>query len=145
MTGRETDELAELDLLVAAAGGTAAPDAELRARVLAFAQAPQGPIDPALYEWNEIQPGVRGHVIHEAGGVRKVLIWARPGAIYPPHRHLGDEEILVLQGGLRDERGEYRPGDILRSAAGSIHSEQALPGEDCFCFVVYHGEHDLIR
>ena len=145
MTGHEPDELAELDLLIAAATrGADAPRADLRARVLAFAQAPQGPIDAGAYDWTEIQPGVRAHVVHEGDGVRKVLIWAKPGAIYPPHRHLGEEEILVLQGGLRDHRGEYRPGDILRSATGSVHSEEALPGEDCFCFVVYRGEHEFV-
>jgi putative transcriptional regulator len=76
--------------------------------------------------------------------VRKVLVWARAGARYPSHRHLGDEEILVLQGALRDRRGVYRPGQICRSATGSVHSEEVDGSEDCVCFVVYHGGHEPV-
>jgi anti-sigma factor ChrR (cupin superfamily) len=58
----------------------------------------------------------------------------------PEHRHLGEEIILVLQGALRDHRGTYTPGQVCGSARGSAHSEEALPGVDCFCYVVsYHG------
>ena len=63
---------------------------------------------------------------------------------YATIENFGDEEILVLQGGLRDERGQYGPGDIIRSETGSIHSERALPGEDCYCFVIYRGEHEFV-
>lgn len=120
------------------------PPAALRSRVLDFADVPQEPIDLEAYEWVEIQPGVLAHVLSDRDGVRKVLVRARPGAVYPPHRHLGDEEILVLRGRLRDGRGEYGPGEIVRSATGSVHSEEALPGDECVCFAVYHGEHEFV-
>ena len=144
MSREPEDEIDVPAALALARATTAAPPPGLRERVLAFGDVPQGPIDPSRYAWVEVVPGVRAHVLHEDGTVRKALIWADPGAVHPAHRHLGLEEILVLQGGLRDEHGDYGPGDILRSEEGSVHSEEALPGEDCFCFVISHGGHERL-
>ena len=38
------------------------------------------------------------------------LIRMEPGAGYEAHRHLGSEDVLVLQGGYRDAIGEYDCG-----------------------------------
>ena len=38
------------------------------------------------------------------------LIRMAPGRGYPRHRHRGTEEVLVLQGGYRDEFGEHTAG-----------------------------------
>jgi putative transcriptional regulator len=123
------------------------PAAALKERLLALAEAPRGPLDLGAYAWDEPLPGVRMHVLKRdpARDTRSVLVWARPGARVPRHRHLGTEDILVLQGGLRDHRGEYHAGDVCRSAAGSVHAEEALPGEDCVCFVVYWGGHEMLE
>ncbi len=114
----------------------------LREQILDLADAPRTPIDFAAYEWDEIVPGVKAHVVKEdpARHMRAVLIWAQPGARHPLHRHLGDENILVLQGRVRDDRGIYGPGEICRSRAGSAHTEEAMPGEDCVCYVTYYGD-----
>ncbi len=116
-------------------------DPALRQQVLDLAGAPTWPVDLGSYSWDEVVAGVRIHVLREDAdrGLRACLVWADPGAVHPPHRHLGDEVILVLQGGLGDERGEYGPGEICRSRVGSVHSERALPGEDCVCYVLYYG------
>ena len=123
-----------------------APSGALRQHVIELTEAPRSPVDPRLYTWDEPVPGVRMTTLFEdpARGVRKVLVWAKPGARYPSHRHLGDEHILVLQGALGDARGVYRAGDICRSRAGSVHSENVVGDEDCFCFVVYHGGHESV-
>jgi putative transcriptional regulator len=125
------------------AKGLAAPGlrAPLREQLIDLSQAPQLPIDLAALEWEERAPGIRLHTVKEdpARGMRACLAWVKPGAINESHRHLGDECILVLQGGLKDERGEYGPGQLCRSRKGSIHHEEALPGEDCLCYVVYYG------
>lgn len=55
-----------------------------------------------------------------------VLIRMDPGCGYPAHRHLGVEEVLILRGGYRDERGEHRAGAYLRYPAGSTHAPVAL-------------------
>lgn len=55
-----------------------------------------------------------------------VLIRMQPGAGYPAHRHLDVEEVLILCGGYRDDRGEHREGTFLRYAPGSVHAPVAL-------------------
>jgi len=49
-----------------------------------------------------------------------------PGAGYEAHRHLGTEDVLVLQGGYRDERGEHRTGEHVHYEAGSRHAPVAI-------------------
>ena len=123
------------------------PGTSLRQRVLDMAEAPVLPIDPAAYAWEELAPGVRIHTVRDepSRSFRSVLVWASPGARYPRHRHLGEEEILVLSGRLRDERGSYGPGEICRSVTGSDHSEAVEGSEDCICYVVYRGEHEMLE
>lgn len=115
--------------------------AALRQQVLDLSEAPRLPLDLGSLAWEEPAPGIRLHTVKEdpARGMRACLAWVKPGAVNARHRHGGDECILVLQGGLKDERGEYRPGQVCRSRAGSVHHEEALPGEDCVCYVVYYG------
>ena len=55
-----------------------------------------------------------------------VLIRMEPGCGYRPHRHVGVEEVYVLEGGYRDDRGEYRAGDYVRYEPESVHAPVAL-------------------
>ena len=55
-----------------------------------------------------------------------VLIRMAPGSSYGAHRHLGAEEVLVLQGGYADELGEYHQGEHVHYAPGSTHRPVAL-------------------
>lgn len=121
-----------------------APDPDLREHVLDMAYAPRDPVDVARYDWQEVAPGIRVHVLREdpERSFRAVLVWADPGARMATHRHLGDEDILVLEGTLRDHRGEYGPGAICRSRTGSVHAEEAGPDGPCICYVVYYGGHE---
>lgn len=73
-------------------------------------------------------PGIRLHFLGaEASANRAVLIAMDAGCAYPRHRHLGDEEVLVLAGSYRDAAGEYRAGQYLLNPAGSIHAAVAGP------------------
>lgn len=123
-------------------GLAVAPPPGVRIQVLDLAEAPRLPIDLGSFAWEEVFPGIRLHVLREEPdrGVRKCLAWGKPGARTVRHRHHGDELILVLQGALRDHRGDYHAGEICHSREGSIHREEILPGEDCICYVVYYGE-----
>jgi anti-sigma factor ChrR (cupin superfamily) len=122
-----------------------APDPHLREELLDLADAPSTPLDLDRYEWVEHGPGVKVHVVKEdpARGMRACLAWGRAGSRMPRHRHGGVENILVLSGRLRDERGVYGPGEVCRSASGSVHTEEAL--EDCLCYVVYYGELEFLE
>jgi putative transcriptional regulator len=145
---RDDDEDYSLGALEALVGTPLAAGLRegLRGELLDLVDAPPLPIDPAAYAWEDLAPGIRVHEVRKdpARNLRVCLVWAKPGAKTPPHRHLGDEVILVLQGGLRDDRGSYGPGQICRSRTGSSHTEEVLPGEDCYCYVVYYGGHELL-
>jgi anti-sigma factor ChrR (cupin superfamily) len=93
------------------------------------------PFEPTRYE------GVSIHFYRSdrATGHAAVMIRMAPGCSYPRHRHHGAEELLVLRGGFRDERGEYRAGDYCRFEGGSVHHPIALAEEgagDCVFFAV---------
>lgn len=73
-------------------------------------------------------PGVRlSFLLDESGGTRAVLIAMDAGCAYPRHRHLGDEEVLVLAGSYSDLWGTHAAGEFLINPAGSIHSATAGP------------------
>jgi anti-sigma factor ChrR (cupin superfamily) len=94
-------------------------------------------VDGALDElpWRATSdPGVSWLPLHleESGsqGTRRgggvVLIRMEPGRGYAPHRHVGGEDVLVLQGGYCDEQGKYRAGDHVHYPPGSVHAPVAL-------------------
>jgi putative transcriptional regulator len=143
----EVEAMSDVTAAVASSEGQVDPGPAVREQVLDLADAPRLPIELPRYEWMEPAPGVHVHVLEDdrARGVRSVLVWADPGARHPVHRHGGDEVILVLQGGLRDHRGEYHAGEICRSRTGSVHTEEVLPGEICICYVVYYGELEMLE
>ena len=64
------------------------------------------------------------HGARRGGAV--VLIRMEPGCAYAAHRHVGTEDVLVLAGGYRDERGEHVQGDHVHYEAGSVHAPRAL-------------------
>lgn len=70
-------------------------------------------------------------------GTTAALVKIQPGSSFQDHRHVGSEDCLVLQGHLRDGRGEYHAGDYVFYEAGSVQREiQALQGDDCILFIV---------
>jgi len=105
--------------------------------------------DPASVDWPPSRrAGISVKVLwtDPASGDAAVLVRMDPGCTYPRHRHVRDEEVFVLQGGFRDERGEYAAGDFHRFEAGSIHEPVALDGQlPCVLFSVAHGGIELLR
>ena len=81
----------------------------------------------------------------EQTGDATVLIRMEPGCGYPAHRHVGIEEVFMLQGGYRDPRGELRAGEYIINEAGSAHAPIALDGEDCIMLAVAHGGIELLK
>ncbi len=83
----------------------------------------------------------RGVSIHfyssdRAKGHAAVMIKMEPGCSYPRHKHKGAEELLILQGGYRDEGGEHRAGEFVRYEDGTSHHPVALEGEACVFFEI---------
>jgi predicted ChrR family anti-sigma factor len=95
---------------------------------------------PENWRWREAGDGVRSaELLADADrSVRLVLVYAPPDSTLPPHRHLGSESILVLEGGLEDRGREYRRGDWIHYAQGSCHAPRMAP-TGCWCLIREQG------
>jgi hypothetical protein len=87
--------------------------------------------DPAA--WSLELPGVSFLWVEGGPAVAAAVrgfVRVSAGQEFPHHEHLGEELVLVLQGGFQDpSRGRvFRPGDTDRMPAGSSHAFRALPG-----------------
>ena len=84
------------------------------------------------------------HVIHLDGGPAVAGADAgfarlRAGSDFPRHRHLGEEQILLLQGSLRLDGGQLlQRGDMLTSAPGTTHDLHVGEEVDCIYAIVLH-------
>jgi anti-sigma factor ChrR (cupin superfamily) len=85
-------------------------------------------------EWEELVDGCKFRDFEGGPGLGEAhagLIRLQPGAVFPNHRHVGEERILLLQGRVRDSEGnEYRAGDTLVSADGTEHEMVAVGDEE---------------
>src|SRR5256885_15963930 len=59
---------------------------------------------------------------------RTVLMRYEPGAVIPRHRHVGDEQIFVLEGSVSDDTGTCAAGDYARRPPGCVHSVRSAGG-----------------
>ncbi|HEX7231813.1 MAG TPA: cupin domain-containing protein [Candidatus Binatia bacterium] len=73
--------------------------------------------------WIEAAPGIFVKVLNTdaAGGRLTALVRLAPGSRYAAHRHLGSEEVLVLEGSCYCGGRLLRKGDYHRAEVGSIH------------------------
>lgn len=72
--------------------------------------------------------------LHQHGGVRTLLMRSAPNAWFDTHSHPGGEEILVLDGVLRDDLGCYPSHTWIRSPRWSRHAPHTT-GEGALSFV----------
>jgi len=74
--------------------------------------------------WVDTRPGVRQKRIWEdkAGERRAILARFEPGATLPPHRHVGDELIFLIEGANADESGVVATGNMNYRPNGCVHS-----------------------
>lgn len=68
---------------------------------------------------------------------RSVLLlgYLEPRRALPAHRHLAQEDVLVLAGGFDDVAGHHEAGEYAIYAAGSEHRPVTEPRQDCWCLV----------
>src|SRR5215468_11075840 len=74
--------------------------------------------------WVDARPGVRQKRIWEDKTTERRALLARfePGATLPPHRHVGDELIFLVEGANSDESGVVATGQANYRPNGCVHS-----------------------
>jgi anti-sigma factor ChrR (cupin superfamily) len=86
--------------------------------------------------WRHFVTGVQIHRLWGAPHTRSgALLRYSPGSKVPRHRHEGVENIYVLIGSQRDERGVYPAGSHVVNQPGSSHAVSSPEG--CVVFVVW--------
>lgn len=73
--------------------------------------------------WAEVEPGIFAKILNMDTERQRVtaLVRMAPGSRYADHKHLGTEEVLVLEGSCYCGGRLLRRGDYHRAEAGSIH------------------------
>jgi hypothetical protein len=101
-----------------------------------------GAIDDAA-SWAPMGPGVELFHIEGGPSVANAItgfVRVAPGAMFPPHRHVGDEVVLVIQGGYRDSDGSvYGLGAEVPGAPDHEHHLTALPGTALIYLAIVFG------
>lgn len=78
-------------------------------------------------------------------GLDTGLVKLKKGMPFPPHRHLGRERVLVLEGSYRDhEQRYYGPGDLHDMAKGTEHALQMSADEDVLIAVILSAEIEVV-
>jgi len=73
--------------------------------------------------WIEAEPGIFAKILNMDAerGRLTALVRLAPGSRYAAHRHLGTEEVLVLEGSCYCGGRLLRKGDYHRAEVGSVH------------------------
>ena len=96
-----------------------------------------------LSRW-EASPWDGVRLFHLQGGPATVgadvgFVHVEAGQAFPYHEHVGDERVLVLQGGFESDGEVFEAGDVDERGAGSRHGYVALEGPDLVYAVVLFG------
>ena len=90
-------------------------------------------IDTHFEAWQPGQGNLEVIPLHNFEGEHTALVKWPAGERFKPHQHFGGEEIYVISGIFRDERGHYPAGTWIRSPHGSSHDP--FVEEDTIIFV----------
>lgn len=73
-------------------------------------------------------------------GTEAYLARFAAGMKFPLHRHLGNEDVLILEGSYTDSSGTvYRSGDVHHMDGGTAHTFTIAPDEPCVAAAVHRG------
>jgi anti-sigma factor ChrR (cupin superfamily) len=120
------------------------PSASLQARLARRIAAETGgePVLPAAPQWTEpaweeVAPGISCKLLATDTERHRISMLVRlaPGASYPPHTHVGVEELHLLDGELWIDDRKLFPGDYNRGEPGA--SDQRVWSETgCTCVLI---------
>jgi len=96
-------------------------------------------------EWEEVAPGISVKLLATDAENHRVSMLVRlaPGADYPPHRHVGIEELHLLDGELMIDDRKLYPGDYSRAEAGSV-DRRVWTETGCTCVLITSAK-DVLR
>jgi len=80
--------------------------------------------------WIDARPGVRQKRIWDDAATERRALLARfdPGSTLPPHRHVGDELIFLVEGANADESGVVATGNMNYRPNGCVHTVTTTNG-----------------
>jgi predicted ChrR family anti-sigma factor len=79
-------------------------------------------------------------------GAATSFVRFEPGAHFPRHRHLGFEQVFVLEGSYSDESGKrYGPGTLHEMETETEHEFWVDPSEPCIAASVLHAGLEFTR
>lgn len=91
-------------------------------------------IDSNKAAWRPgLVPGLSVLPLYDHPAEQVALVNWEPGTRFTAHRHVGGEEIFVLDGVFEDEQGRYPKGTWLRNPPGSVH--EPFSREGCTIYV----------
>ena len=87
--------------------------------------------------WVERRPGIFWKTLWEdADGRHKaVLMRYSAGSVVPRHRHIGDEQIWVIEGAIADDTGVCAAGSYARRPPGCVHTVESVNGALVFAVI----------
>ena len=87
-------------------------------------------VDVSAVPWQERHPGVHWKVLWEdpTRKARAILMRYDAGATIPRHRHVGEEQIFVLEGSVSDDTGTCTEGNYARRPPGCVHAVVSKAG-----------------
>ena len=92
-------------------------------------------------EWYQgLVPGLTVMPLSTFGTTNTALVRWAPDTYFNPHRHVGGEEIFVVDGVFEDEHGSYPKGCWLRSPHMSAHKPFSVEG----CTILVKTGHLLV-
>jgi anti-sigma factor ChrR (cupin superfamily) len=104
---------------------------------------PASPVPPPRTdpEWKEVAPGISCKLLATDTEKNRVSMLVRlaPGTDYPPHRHVGVEELYMLDGELIVDDARFNPGDYRRGEPGDVdHRVWSETGCTCVLITSFH-------
>ncbi len=88
-------------------------------------------------EWDEVAPGISCKLLATDTERDRVgmLVRLAPDTAYPPHRHVGVEELFLLHGELWIEDRRLHAGDYNRSEPGTV-DKRVWSETGCTCVLI---------
>lgn len=96
---------------------------------------------PFQWSWATDADGLRWAELlaDPVSGQKLSLVYAPPGSRLTPHRHLGSESLLVLEGALKEGGVTCPAGSWLHFGQGTSHGPR-IPASGCWYLVRQEGE-----